>query len=236
MSTSDQNAELNKFAAYARDWWQDDGAMRPLHDINGPRTEFINQRAPVAGKKILDVGCGGGLLAEALAERGAHVTGIDGSQDMIDAAREHTAESGLAIDYQCIQTRELVAQAKGTFDIVVGYEMLEHVDRPDYVVDDCAALCAPDGDLFFSTINRSPLAWTFAIGGAEYLLGILPRGTHEFGKLIKPSELARWLRAARFEPNEIIGMHYNPLIRTAHFGGEPRVNYFAHARRAGGGS
>ncbi|WP_318269498.1 bifunctional 2-polyprenyl-6-hydroxyphenol methylase/3-demethylubiquinol 3-O-methyltransferase UbiG [Salinisphaera orenii] len=231
MSVSDQNAEFNKFADHAANWWQADGAMRPLHDINGPRTDFIDQRAPVAGKKVLDVGCGGGLLAEELAQRGAHVTGIDGAAPMIETARAHAAESGLDITYRTIQTRELVAEAKGAFDIVIGYEMLEHVDEPNYVVDDCVALCKPDGDLFFSTINRSALAWAIAIGGAEYALGLLPRGTHEYSKLIRPSELARWLRDAGVEPSEIIGMHYNPLTRSATFGGQPRVNYFVHAER-----
>ncbi len=233
MTVSNQNAEFNKFAAHAESWWHKDGAMRPLHDINGPRTDYIDQRARVAGKQILDVGCGGGLLAEELARRGAHVTGIDGSQAMIDAARAHAADSGLAIDYRCIQTRDLVPEAKGAYDIVVCYEMLEHVDEPGYVIDDCAALCDLNGHLFFSTINRSPLAWAVAIGGAEYLLGLLPRGTHEYAKLIRPSELARWVREAGFEPLELTAMHYNPLTRGVHFGGRPRVNYFLHAGRRG---
>lgn len=229
MSPTDQNAELAKFARLAEHWWNPDGEMRPLHDINGLRTDYIDHRAPLSGARVLDVGCGAGLLSEAMAARGAEVTGLDLSPELIEAARAHAAESGLSIDYRCVATRELAADMAGAFDIVVAYEMLEHVDTPAYVVDDCALLTRPGGHLFFSTINRSPKAWALAIGGAEYVLGLLPRGTHDYAKLIRPGELARWCRDAGLTVADVDGMHYNPLTRRARLAARPDVNYFLHA-------
>ena len=229
--TSDQNAELAKFGRLAERWWDTSGEMRPLHDINPLRTDFIDRRAPLAGKRVLDVGCGAGILSEALARRGAQVTGLDLSPELIEAASAHAADSDLAIDYRCVSSRDLAREMAGAFDIVVCYEMLEHVDTPAYVVDDCAMLAAPGGDLFFSTINRSPKSWLLAIGGAEYVLGLLPRGTHEYAKLIRPSELGTWCRHAGLEVDEIAGMRYNPLTRRAALEKRPDVNYFLHARR-----
>lgn len=233
MSSTDQNAEINKFSRLAERWWDPAGEMRPLHDINDLRTDYIDRRAPLSGQRVLDVGCGAGLLSEAMARRGAAVTGLDLSAELIDAARAHAAQSGLSIDYRHVATRDLAGEMAGAFDIVVCYEMLEHVDTPAYVVDDCARLCAPDGELFFSTINRSPKSWLLAIGGAEYVLGLLPRGTHEYAKLIRPAELARWCRQAALDVAEITGLHYNPLTRSASLGGAPDVNYFLHAHRSG---
>ncbi|MES1946467.1 3-demethylubiquinone-9 3-methyltransferase [Salinisphaera sp. C84B14] len=229
--TSDQNAELAKFGRMAEHWWDPAGEMRPLHDINPLRTDFIDRRAPLAGKRVLDVGCGAGILSEALARRGAQVTGLDLAPELIEAAKAHAEQSDLDIDYRCVSSRDLMRELPGAFDIVVCYEMLEHVDTPAYVVDDCAMLTAPGGHLFFSTINRSAKAWLLAIGGAEYVLGLLPRGTHEYSKLIRPSELGAWCRRAHLEVAEIAGMHYNPFPRRAALTQRPDVNYFLHARK-----
>lgn len=233
---SNQQDELDKFDAIAADWWDPDGDMRPLHDINDLRTAYIERRANgLKGKRVLDVGCGGGLLSEALAARGAEVTGIDLATETIEVARLHAEQSGLNIDYRVETSRDLVAEAAGRYDIVVAYEMLEHVSEPRNVVQDCARLVTAPGDLFFSTINRSPKAWAMMIGGAEYLLGLLPRGTHEYAKLIKPSELAAHCRRTNLSIVDITGMRYNPLTRSASLGHRPEVNYFLHARRGSHG-
>lgn len=231
---SNQQAELDKFDAMAADWWDPSGHMRPLHDINPLRTAYIEHRAGgLAGKRVLDVGCGAGLLAEAMAARGARVTGIDLAQQAVEAARRHAEQSRLDIDYRVVSSRDLAAELAGAFDIVVAYEMLEHVDEPAYVVDDCARLTAAGGHTFFSTINRTPKAWALAIGGAEYVLGLLPRGTHEYAKLIRPAELSAYCRHADLDVVDISGMRYNPLTRHAALGARPDVNYFVHARRNG---
>lgn len=229
--SSDQNAELAKFGRLAEQWWDTSGEMRPLHDINPLRTDFIDRRAALAGKRVLDVGCGAGILSEAMARRGAEVTGLDLSPELIEAAQAHAKQSELEIDYRCVSSRDLAREMAGVFDIVVCYEMLEHVDAPDYVVDDCAMLAAGGGDLFFSTLNRSAKSWLLAIGGAEYVLGLLPRGTHEYAKFIRPSELGAWCRRAHLDVEEIAGMHYNPLTRRAALAARPDVNYFVHATK-----
>ncbi|GAB3682633.1 bifunctional 2-polyprenyl-6-hydroxyphenol methylase/3-demethylubiquinol 3-O-methyltransferase UbiG [Salinisphaera aquimarina] len=229
--SSDQDAELAKFGRMAERWWDPTGDMRPLHDINPLRTDFIDTRAPLKGKRVLDVGCGAGLLAEAMARRGATVTGLDLAPELIEAARVHARDSELDIDYRCQSSRDLAIEMPGAFDIVVCYEMLEHVDEPDHVVDDCALLSRAGGQLFFSTINRNTKSWLLAIGAAEYLLNLLPRGTHDYDKLIRPGELARWCRHAGLEVAEVAGMHYNPLTRSASLAQSPDVNYFLHARR-----
>lgn len=226
-----QDEELAKFGALADRWWDAEGEMRPLHDINPARLGWIDARANLAGKTVLDVGCGAGLLAEGMVRCGAAVTGIDLAPELIEAGRTHADQSGLDIDYRCVSTRELAAVQAGAFDVVTCLEMLEHVPEPGAIVADCARLCAPGGALFFSTINRSTKAWLLAIAGAEYLLGLLPRGTHDYAKLIRPSELAQHCRRAGLEVHEIVGLHYNPFLRDARIGGRPDVNYFVYATR-----
>lgn len=230
---SNQQAELNKFDAMAAEWWDPKGDMRALHDINPLRTDYIDRKAGLKGKRVLDVGCGAGVLSEAMAQRGAKVTGIDLAPETIEVARHHAEQSGVKVDYRVVSSRDLVDEMAGAFDIVVGYEMLEHVDEPAHVVGDCAALTAAGGHLFFSTINRNPFAWALAIGGAEYVLGLLPRGTHEYAKLVKPAELSSYCRRAGLHVADVTGMRYNPLTHNASLGHRPDVNYFVHARKTG---
>jgi len=223
--------ESSKFDALAARWWDPEGDFKTLHDINAPRVEYLAERVSLEGKRVLDVGCGGGVLSEALAQRGARVTGIDAAGRALEVARLHMAESGLDIDYRHV-TAESLAQIKaGSFDVVCCLEMLEHVPDPAQTVDACRDLCRPGGQLLFSTINRSPLAWATAIVGAEYVLGLLPRGTHRYDRLIRPEELAAACRNCGLDVREITGMSYNPLSRTVHIGGAPRINYFLHATR-----
>lgn len=232
MNANTQLEELAKFAGMAERWWDPDGAMKPLHDINPARLAWINERAPLAGLKVLDVGCGAGLLSEGMAQAGANVTGIDLADTLIETARTHAAESAVAIDYRTISTRDLAANEAGTFDVVTCLEMLEHVPEPAAIIDDCARLLRPAGQAFFSTINRSPKAWLFAIAGAEHILGLLPAGTHRYNQFLRPSELAKWSRHSNLKVQEIVGMRYNPLLRTTQIRGRPDVNYFVHATRA----
>lgn len=233
MGINVDQAEVSKFEQLAHRWWDPQSEFKPLHEINPLRANFIDERSPVAGKQLLDVGCGGGLLSEAMAQRGAQVTGIDMGEAPLSVAKLHQLESGLKIDYQQISAEELAAQQPGQFDVVTCLEMLEHVPDPASVVSACATLCKPGGDLYFSTINRNPKSYLMAIIGAEYVLNMLPRGTHDYSKLIRPSELASWLRTANLELVELIGMTYNPLTRTYKL--TPRdvdVNYMVHARKA----
>ncbi len=223
--------EADKFNALAARWWDPDGDFRPLHDINGPRLRYIAERCEPKGVEAVDIGCGGGLLCEGLARLGAHVSGIDAADKPLAVARLHQAESGLEIDYRQITAEELAAERAGQFDLVCCLEMLEHVPDPASTVAACAALARPGGQLFFSTINRSPLAWVTAIVGAEYVLRLLPRGTHRYDRLIRPDELAGACRAAGLVVKEIVGMDYNPFSRTVRIGGAPRVNYLLHAAR-----
>lgn len=231
MSSNFQQEELSKFAALANHWWDREGQMRTLHDINPARLAYMDQRTPLAGKKVLDVGCGAGILSEAMALAGAEVTGIDLAPELLEAGRLHAAETGANLHYECVSTRDYAAAHAGQFDIVTCMEMLEHVPEPRVIVDDCARLAKSGGQVFFSTINRSPKAWLLAIAGAEYVLGLVPQGTHEYAKLIKPSELSQWARNAQLHVQEIAGMHYNPLLHSAKIGGSPDVNYFLHAQK-----
>lgn len=223
--------EAAKFNALAARWWDPDGDFRPLHDINGPRTDYISARAAVKDRAVLDVGCGGGILCESLAAAGARVTGIDGADKALAVARLHQAESGLGIDYRLITAEELAVEQPESFDVVCCLEMLEHVPDPASTVAACAALVRPGGELFFSTINRSALAWATAIVGAEYVLRLLPRGTHRYDRLIRPDELATACRQAGLQVRDICGMSYNPFSRTVRLGGPPRINYLLHASR-----
>src|SRR5690625_2948379 len=223
--------EAEHFAALAMRWWDPEGEMRTLHDINEPRTEFIAERAGLEDKKVLDVGCGGGLLSEALARHGALVTGIDIGERALEVARLHMLDSDLDIDYRQVTAEELAESESGVYDIGCCLQLLEHVPSPARTVEALAARCRPGGQDCIRTLNRTPLAWAAAIAGAEYLLGLIPRGTHRYDRLIKPSELAAACRRAGLDVVEITGMAYNPLSRTVRFGGPPAVNYFLCATR-----
>ncbi|MEN1727912.1 MAG: bifunctional 2-polyprenyl-6-hydroxyphenol methylase/3-demethylubiquinol 3-O-methyltransferase UbiG [Pseudomonadota bacterium] len=224
-------AEAEKFDALASRWWDPEGDFRPLHDINGPRADYIAARCQLRGAKLIDIGCGGGLLCEALARRGAEVTGLDAAQRPLSVARLHRLESELEIDYVHSTAEEMADQHADAFDVVCCLEMLEHVPDPASTIKACADLVRPGGQLFFSTINRTPLAWAGAIVGAEYVLGLLPRGTHRYDRLIRPAELADACRRAGLVVNEIVGMNYNPFSRTVRIGGRPSINYLLHAHR-----
>ena len=226
------HAEVNKFEQLASRWWDPNSEFKPLHQINPLRLDYIDARAGLQGKRVIDVGCGGGILAESMAARGALVTGIDLGQAPLEVARLHLLESGQQVDYRRISAEEIAAEMPGRFDVVTCMEMLEHVPDPASVIKACAALVRPGGQVFFSTINRNPKAYLFAIIGAEYLLRLLPKGTHDFAKFIRPSELTRWMRAAALETRDIIGLTYNPL--TGVYRLDPRdvdVNYMVAAQR-----
>ena len=225
-------AELGKFAARAGEWWDPRGAFRALHEINGLRLDYIAARATLAGARVLDVGCGGGLLAEGLAARGARVVAIDLAPESLAAAVAHAAANALAIDYRCVDAEHIAREMAGGFDIVTCLEMLEHVPEPSEIVAACAAAVRPGGAVFFSTINRNVKSFALAIVGAEYVLGLLPRGTHEYRKLIRPAELALWCRQAGLEVTELTGLHFNPATHVYRLGGNVDVNYFACTRRA----
>ncbi|MFN2328124.1 MAG: bifunctional 2-polyprenyl-6-hydroxyphenol methylase/3-demethylubiquinol 3-O-methyltransferase UbiG [Chromatocurvus sp.] len=224
--------EIAKFEALASRWWDADGEFRPLHEINPLRANFIDEHSPVAGKRLLDVGCGGGILSEAMAQRGAIVTGIDMGEAPLSVARIHQLESGVEVDYRQSTAEDLAAERPGQFDIVCCLEMLEHVPDPAAVVEACARLVVPGGSLYFSTINRNPKAFLFAIVGAEHILRLLPAGTHEYSKFIKPSELAGWLRRAELVLQAMTGLTYNPITRRYRLEpGDVSVNYMLRATR-----
>jgi 2-polyprenyl-6-hydroxyphenyl methylase/3-demethylubiquinone-9 3-methyltransferase len=224
-------AELAKFSDLAHRWWDPNSEFRPLHQINPLRLEWINGMAPLAGKQVLDVGCGGGILADAMARKGAEVTGIDLATKALKVAQLHALEAQTPrVQYHEISAEELAAQSPGQFDVVTCMEMLEHVPDPSSVVRACATLVKPGGWVFFSTINRNPKSFLFAIVGAEYVLNMLPRGTHEYAKLIRPSELAGYCRQAGLDLQATRGMEYNPLTRRYWFSADTSVNYL-HATR-----
>ena len=214
--------EVEKFSNLAHRWWDPEGEFRPLHDINPLRLDWIAGHAALEGAAVLDVGCGGGILAEAMARRGARVTGIDLSEKALRVAELHLHESKLAIEYRKTSVEEYAARARGEFDVVTCMELLEHVPGPASMVAACARLVRPGGQVFFSTINRNPKSYLFAVVGAEYILGLLPKGTHDYMRFIKPSELARWSRAAGLRMDELIGMTYNPITRRYRLGSRLR--------------
>lgn len=224
-------AEIARFEALAGRWWDTEGDFKPLHDINPARLEFIDERVGLRDKRVLDIGCGGGILAEAMAARGARVTAIDMAAAPLAVAQIHLHESGLDVEYLKSTAEGHAESHAGRYDAVTCLEMLEHVPDPSLVVAACSRLVRPGGQVFFSTINRNPKAWAMAIFGAEYVLRLLPKGTHEYAKLIRPSELAAWIRAAGLELRGFTGMHYNPLTRECRLGGNVHVNYLAHSHR-----
>jgi 2-polyprenyl-6-hydroxyphenyl methylase/3-demethylubiquinone-9 3-methyltransferase len=219
--------EVEKFSNLAHRWWDPEGEFRPLHDINPLRLEWIARHAALEGAAVLDVGCGGGILAEAMARRGARVTGIDLSEKALRVAELHLHESKLAVRYEKSSVEDYV----GEFDVVTCMELLEHVPDPASMVAACARLVRPGGQVFFSTINRNPKAYLLAVVGAEYILGLLPKGTHDYMRFIKPSELSRWSRAAGLRVDELIGMTYNPITRRYRLGADCDVNYLQRATR-----
>lgn len=223
--------EIAKFERLAERWWDPHSEFRPLHQINPLRLKWIDERTPLNGKTVLDVGCGGGILTESMAALGAKVTGIDMGTAPLAVAKLHLKESGHDIEYIKTTAEELVQKRRGTFDVVTCLEMLEHVPEPAAVVRACAELVRPGGSVFFSTINRNPKSFLFAIVGAEYVLNLLPRGTHEYRKFIKPSELDAWVREAGLAMRELTGMHYNPIARRYWLAPGVDVNYLAYTER-----
>jgi len=225
-------AEVSKFEELASRWWDRHSEFKPLHDINPLRLDYIDGIAGLAGKRVLDVGCGGGILSESMAARGAQVTGIDMGETPLEVARLHLLESGLEVDYQRIPAEQLAADQPASFDVVTCMEMLEHVPDPASVIRACHDLVRPGGYVFFSTISRNPKSYLFAILGAEYILNMLPRGTHDYAKFIRPSELVRWAREASLDVNDIRGMTYNPLTRVYRLDpSDVSVNYLVSAQR-----
>ena len=225
-------AEVAKFEALASRWWDPQSEFKPLHDINPLRLDFIDARCGLAGRDVIDVGCGGGILAEAMAHRGARVTGIDMGEAPLGVARLHALESGVEVDYRQASAEEMASTHPGAYDVVTCLEMLEHVPDPGSVIRACATLVKPGGHVFFSTINRNPKAYALAILGAEYLLQMLPRGTHDYRKFIRPSELAGWCREADLAVREQSGLVYNPVTRRYRLSArDVSVNYLMHCRR-----
>jgi len=231
MKQNVDQAEINKFEELASRWWDPHGEFKPLHAINPLRSEYVDLHSPVNGLKLLDVGCGGGLMSEAMAQFGAKVTAIDMGEAPLAVAKLHLLDSQLDVDYQQITAEELAQDNSEEFDVVTCLEMLEHVPDPSSVVAACAQMVKPGGYVYFSTINRNPKAWLMAIVGAEYILRLLPKGTHEYNKLIKPSELEQYANAAGLQFEDIIGMHYNPLTQTYWLAPGVDVNYLVRARK-----
>lgn len=236
MNNSNANVdptEQKKFDDIAATWWDLDGESRPLHDLNPARLAYISERVSLQDKNVVDVGCGGGILSESLARQGAQVTGIDIAEKALSVARLHLYESDCVVDYQQMTAESWAEQNTGKAQVVTCMEMLEHVPDPASVVRACADMLAPGGHLFMSTLNRTPISFAVAILGGEYISRIIPRGTHQYDRFIKPSELCAWLRQAGMKVEDISGIHYNPLERTARTGGHVNVNYLIHASKSG---
>lgn len=232
-SVNVDSAEIAKFEAIATRWWDMESEFKPLHEINPLRTNYIEEHAPLAGKKVLDVGCGGGILSEGMALRGAQVTGLDLGQANLDTAKLHALESGVEVDYQCVPVEDFADAHPESFDIVTCLEMLEHVPNPESIVRACAKLVKPGGKVFFSTINRNPKSYLMAVIGAEYILKLVPTGTHDYEKFIKPAELARWCRPVGLKQIHMTGMTYNPISKTYKLvDNDVDVNYLVACEKA----
>ena len=225
-------SEIARFEAAAARWWDPQGEMRPLHDLNPVRLQYVERAAPLVGRKVLDVGCGGGLLAEAMARKGAKVTGIDLADDLLQVGRLHALEGGVEVDYLLQSAEQHVVDRAGEYEIVTCMEMLEHVPDPAAVIDAMARLVRPGGHVFVSTLNRTLKAYAMAVVGAEYVLRLLPAGTHTYEKFIRPSELRAWARAAGLGVSDIVGLDYDPFARKATLTGDASVNYLVHLRRS----
>lgn len=228
-STNFDQVELDKFAALANRWWDVDGPQKPLHALNPVRLQYVAQRVPLRGARVLDIGCGGGLLSEALAKEGADVTAIDLAPELVKVARLHSLESGVTVDYRVQAAEELAAEQPGSFDVVTCMEMLEHVPDPGAIIAACHRLLKPGGQLFLSTVNRTPAAFAVAIVGAEYVARLLPKGTHHYQDFIKPAELGKWLREADLSLRDVSGMAYEPWRNRARLSTRTDINYLAHA-------
>lgn len=232
LSANVDAGEIAKFERMASRWWDPQGDFKPLHQMNPVRANYIDLKAKVAGKTLLDIGCGGGLLTEAMAQRGARVTGIDMGEAPLEVARLHAEASGLSIDYRRITAEQMAAEAPECFDVVTCLEMLEHVPDPAQVIRACFSLVKPGGQVFFSTLNRTPKAYVMAVLGAEYVLRWLPRGTHDYKKFIRPSELAAWSRQAGLQVCDLMGIAYNPLTQSFRtVAGDVDVNYIMHLQK-----
>jgi 2-polyprenyl-6-hydroxyphenyl methylase/3-demethylubiquinone-9 3-methyltransferase len=227
------SAEMSKFNALASRWWDPDGDFRPLHEINPLRLDWIRKHVDLRGKNVVDIGCGGGILTEAMAGAGAKALGIDMAEAPLSVAKLHKAETGADVNYERTTAEALAEARAGQFDVVTCLEMIEHVPDPAMIVRACRDLVKPGGHIFFSTINRNPKSFLFAIVGAEYVLRLLPKGTHEYRKLIRPSELDEWSRAAGLDLRDSIGLHYNPFTKDYSLGGNLDVNYMMYYRRPG---
>jgi 2-polyprenyl-6-hydroxyphenyl methylase/3-demethylubiquinone-9 3-methyltransferase len=224
-TTNSDPSEIQKFSELAHRWWDPTSEFRPLHEINPLRLEWINARVPLAGKNVIDIGCGGGVLSEAMAKKGAKVTGIDLSEKALKVADLHSLESGVEVRYKHIAAEDMALAEQGQFDVVTCMEMLEHVPDPASIVRAAAALVKPGGHLFFSTLNRNPKSYLFAVIGAEYILRMLPRGTHDYGKFITPAELSQFVRQAGLQVDGLKGLTYNPLTKIYSLNSDTSVNY-----------
>jgi 2-polyprenyl-6-hydroxyphenyl methylase/3-demethylubiquinone-9 3-methyltransferase len=223
--------EIAKFEAMSSIWWDKSGELKALHDINVLRLNYINDRSCLAGKQVLDVACGGGLLSEAMAGRGADVSGIDAGQEALAVAKLHLGQSGLHVNYQFSTAEKFSETHNEHFDVITCLELLEHVPEPASIVEACSKLVKPGGDVFFATINRNPKAFLFAIIAAEYILGLVRKGTHTYKKFIRPTELEHWAGSVGLTPEDLTGLHYNPLLRKYSLGGNAHVNYIMHFRK-----